>query len=204
MTKKKNVSKHNMIEDTLSIIQAILIFSVGVHMFQQTSIVAGGTTGLSLLASYFTTYTVGQLLFIINLPFYFIALARVGFLFFAKTLFCVILTSVLIDNMDSLIHIEITNRFFGALLSGLFCGIGILILLRHNASVGGFTILLRYVQDTFNINGGKLLLVLDSIIMLTSYALIDALTFFYSSLALLMVNLILILNNKPGRYSTGK
>ena len=204
MTKKKNASKHNMIEDTLSIIQAILIFSVGVYMFELTAIVAGGTTGISLLASYFTTYTVGQVLFVINLPFYFIALARFGFLFFAKTLFSVMLASALIDNMGSLIHIEITNRLFGAILSGLFCGVGVLILLRHNASFGGFTILAQYVQNTFNISGGKLLLILDSIIMLTSYTLIDTATLIYSSIALLIVNLILIFNHKPGRYSTGK
>ena len=195
------ISKHTIIEDTLSILQAILIFSVGVLLFKKAGIVAGGTTGLALLASYYFDYSLGTLFFIINLPFYFIALFRVGLIFFAKTLCTVMLASLLIDNLDSLIHIEIINRFFASILAGLFCGVGILILLRHNSSVGGFTILVRYVQDNFNISGGKLLLGIDSCIMLLSLYLFNLETVMYSAIALMMVNLVLIFNNKPGRYT---
>ena len=87
-------SKHSIIEDVQAIASATLIIALGVMVFKTAGLITGGTTGLALLLHYMTGWRFGLLLFVVNLPFYWLAWQKIGVDFTRKTFISVGLLSV--------------------------------------------------------------------------------------------------------------
>jgi uncharacterized membrane-anchored protein YitT (DUF2179 family) len=79
-------------------------------------------------------------------------------------------------------------------------GLGILSLFRHKASVGGINILALFLQDNFNIRPGFFQLAVDAIILVAAFFVLPFDRVIYSVLGALVLNFIVALNHKPGRY----
>ena len=86
--------KHSIAEDVQAIASATLIIALGVMVFKTAGLVTGGTTGLALLLHYITGWRFGMLLFVVNLPFYWLAWQKIGVDFTVKTFISVGLLSV--------------------------------------------------------------------------------------------------------------
>ena len=78
-------NKHSIVEDVQAIASATLIIALGVMVFKTAGLVTGGTTGLALLLHYMTGWRFGLLLFVVNLPFYWLAWHKIGVDFTLKT-----------------------------------------------------------------------------------------------------------------------
>ena len=87
-----------------------------------------------------------------------------------------------------------------AILGGLLCGTGMLILFRHRASLGGLNVLVLYLQERFGWRAGKLQMVLDSLIVLGGLVVADVPRVALSVLGAVVLNLTLAVNHRPGRY----
>ena len=87
-----------------------------------------------------------------------------------------------------------------AVLGGLLCGAGMLILFRHHASLGGFNVLVLYLQDRFGWRAGKVQMALDSLIVLGGLVVADPQRVALSVLGAGVLNLALTINHRPGRY----
>jgi uncharacterized membrane-anchored protein YitT (DUF2179 family) len=92
------------------------------------------------------------------------------------------------------------NPIFAAVLGGSLIGIGILISFRHVSSVGGFGILAKYLQDRFNISAGNFQMALDVMIVIIGFFMVSPIILAYSILAAIVLNMIISVNHKPGRY----
>lgn len=79
-------------------------------------------------------------------------------------------------------------------------GLGILSLFRHKASVGGINILALYLQDNFGIRAGWFQLGVDAVILVFAFFVLPVDRVLYSILGAVMLNLIIGLNHRPGRY----
>ncbi len=80
-------------------------------------------------------------------------------------------------------------------------GLGMLILFRHQSSLGGFNVLCLFIQDKFGISVGKSQLAIDTIILVTSFFFVSANVVLLSVLGAAALNLVLSMNHKPTRYS---
>ena len=89
----KGVS-HSLFDDVQAIFLASLFMSFGVALFTQQEFLIGGTAGVAFLGSYASSWSFGQLFFVINIPFYGLALWRLGWFFTLKTFFAVGLVSI--------------------------------------------------------------------------------------------------------------
>jgi len=86
------------------------------------------------------------------------------------------------------------------LLGGFLIGSGLLMLFRHNASLGGLNILSITLQEYYGISAGKFQMAVDSVIIIAAIFIVDMWSIAYSVLAAVALNLILAINHKPGYY----
>src|SRR5690606_30637308 len=85
---------HTLTEDAVAIFTGVLLISVGVAFFASAGLLTGGTAGLAFLLHYATGVGFGKIFFALNLPFYWLALRKLGRAFTFKTFAAVLLLSV--------------------------------------------------------------------------------------------------------------
>ena len=192
--------KHSLFEDIIAMLVGCLMASLGIFFLKTTAMVSGGVTGTALLVSQFSNLSFGQLLLLFNLPFLAFAARQRGWIFTLRSIFCSVLVAVFTDNMHHVLENYKLAPIYAAIMGGFLIGMGLLIMIRHQASLGGFTILALYLQERFNWSTGYLQLVFDSSIIIVSFFLVPTETIALSVLAAACLNLIIILNHKNGRY----
>ncbi len=193
-------SRHKLHEDVFAMLIGTMLVSLGVAFYTQAQLATGSTAGLALLLQYATGIPFGWLFFAINLPFYALAFFRMGWQFALKTAVCVALVSFFSGQIPLWIGIDRIEPLFAALVGGGLIGLGILSLFRHKASVGGINILSLYLQENFGIRAGYFQLGVDAIILVAAFFVLPIDRVLYSVLGALVLNMIIALNHRPGRY----
>lgn len=193
---------HSLFEDVLALLIGTLFVSLGIAMFNQAGLITGGTAGLAFLIHYATQIPFGPIFFVINLPFYFLALRRMGWRFTLKTFCAVALVSVFSSLHPQFVHFSALTPVYVALMGGFLMGTGFIVLFRHQASLGGVNILSLYLQDKYGIRAGKLQMAIDVVIVLASLLVVNLTALLASILGAVALNLVIMLNHRPGRYMT--
>jgi len=193
-------SHHRWYEDIFAILIGTMLVSLGIAFYAEAQLTTGSTAGLALLLQYVTDIPFGWLFFAINLPFYALALLRMGWPFALKTMASVALVSLFTGQVPGWIGIDSIDPLFAALVGGGLMGLGILSLFRHKASVGGINILALYLQDNFNIRAGYFQLGVDAVILVAAFFILPFDRVLYSVAGALVLNMIIALNHRPGRY----
>lgn len=191
---------HRPHEDAAALLTGTLFVGLGLMMFRQLGFITGGTAGVAFLLHYATGWNFGALFFCINLPFYGLALKRMGVPFTLKTFAAVALLAGMTNLLPLFIHIDELSPLFAAISGGLLMGTGMLILFRHRASLGGFNVLVLYLQERFGWRAGFLQMGLDCSIVLAAFALTDWQHIAYSVLGAVVTNQTLAANHRAGRY----
>ena len=194
--------RHRPHEDVQALLTGTLFVALGVVMFGHTGLLTGGTVGIAFLIHYATGWNFGLLLFLINLPFYALAWRRMGRAFTLKTFAAVGLLSILVNVLPRLVSFESLSPPFTAVMGGLLMGAGMLMLFRHRASLGGFNVLVLYLQERFGWRAGRLQMGLDCGIVLASFALVSWQHVALSVLGAVVMNQTLATNHRAGRYIT--
>jgi uncharacterized membrane-anchored protein YitT (DUF2179 family) len=190
---------HGWLDDVQAILTGTLLASLGVFIITNGELMTGGTVGLAALLHYATGTSLGVLLFLINLPFYLVAVHRKGWAFSLKSLGSVLLLSTFVELMPHALVFGHVHPLFGAIIGGLLAGVGILVLFRHNASLGGFNILALYLQERLGWRAGVTLLTTDAAIYLASFALVPPKLVLISMAGAVVLNLVLVFNHNAGR-----
>lgn len=191
---------HTLLEDVQAVLAGALLVSLGVALIGSANLITGGVVGLAFLLHYATGLSFGKLFFPINLPFYLLALRKLGREFVLKTLASVTLLAVFADVIPSVLIIEKIDPFYAATAGGLLMGVGLLILFRHRASLGGLNVLVLFVQDRYGWRAGNVQLALDAAILVGSMSMISAHSVAISLIGAAVLNLSLAINHRPGRY----
>lgn len=196
----KPVQQHSLFEDAQALLTGTLLVSLGVALLGKASLITGGTVGIAFLLHYATGISFGKLFFLINLPFYFLAVKKMGWKFTLKTFGAVFLLSGFSELLPLVFRIEHLDPLYAAIMGGLLCGVGLLVLFRHRASLGGINVLVLYLQERFGLRAGLVQLGLDATILLLSLPMIPVSLVAISLLGAAMLNLTLAVNHRPGRY----
>jgi uncharacterized membrane-anchored protein YitT (DUF2179 family) len=194
-------SWHRLQDDVQGLVTGTLFVALGIFLMKCAGLVPGGIVGLALLLHYGTGVDLGAVLFLVNLPFYALAWARMGRAFTFRTAIAVSLLSLLSWWLPQAVTLQQIDGALAAVTGGLLCGAGILIVFRHGASVGGLNILVLRLQDRFGWPAGKTQMALDALIVLGgAWYVGDARRLSLSILAVVALNLALVYNHRPGRY----
>ncbi|RRJ84033.1 YitT family protein [Aestuariirhabdus litorea] len=195
-------TKHTPFEDLQAMVTATALVSLGVFLLNFAGLLAGGTTGLALLLQKLTGVTFGVLFVALNLPFFYLALKQMGWQFTLKTFASIIMVALATEFLSRVIRVESANPLYCAVMGGLLIGCGLLILFRHQASLGGFNILALYMQNRYGISAGKFQMGLDGGIVVASFFVVTPWVLLVSMIGAVAVNLAIAVNHKPGRYVT--
>lgn len=193
-------TRHSRFDDLQGILTGALVVAIGILFIRQAGLLTGGAVGLSFLVHYATGANFGLTLFLVNLPFYWLALRRMGRAFTFKTLATVGGVALLSELLPRLVTIGHIEPFFAGAAGGLLMGVGMLILFRHHASLGGFNVLVLWLQERRGWRAGKLQMGIDLAILLGAALLAPPLLLAASILGAALLNFALAVNHKPGRY----
>lgn len=194
------VPHHRLHEDLQALATGTLFVALGVVMFGHAGLLTGGTAGIAFLVHYGTGLSFGLAFFLVNLPFYVFAWRRMGPVFTVKTFAAVGLLSLFSWLLPQGLSFGYLSPALAAVLGGLLCGAGMLIVFRHGASLGGLNIVVLYLQERLGWRAGKVQMVMDGLIVLGALWMTDWQRVALSVLGAVVLNLALAINHRPGRY----
>ncbi|CAM0555131.1 hypothetical protein EHLJMEHL_04721 [Vreelandella titanicae] len=196
--------QHRPYEDMMAMLLGTFFVALGVTFYTHAVLLTGSTAGLALLLSYITSsitgWGFGVYFFAINLPFYYLAVKRMGWSFTLRTFAAIGLVSLFSELTQGWVQFANVPSIYAALMGGALMGIGMLMLFRHRTSLGGINILALYLQDKHGLRAGYVQLAIDGVILLIALTQLPLDRVGYSVLGALTLNLIIALNHKPGRY----
>ncbi|WP_287876764.1 YitT family protein [Acidovorax sp.] len=191
---------HSATEDAVAVFTGVLLISVGVAFFTSAGLLTGGTAGLAFLLHYATGIGFGKIFFVLNLPFYWLALRKLGREFTLKTFAAVLLLSVLTEWQAQFLQFSHLQPLYAAIAGGLITGTGFLVLFRHRCSLGGVGIAALYLQDSYGWRAGKVQMAVDCCIVLLALWTVEPVRVAWSIAGAVALNLVLAMNHRPGRY----
>jgi uncharacterized membrane-anchored protein YitT (DUF2179 family) len=191
---------HTPVEDAFGLFTGVLVASLGIYLIQSAGAVTGGTAGLSLLLSYATPLPFGWLFVLINVPAFAVAAWQKGAVFTLKSLGCVVAVSLATRVHAEMLGLDHLHAAYGVVAGNLLAGSGLLILFRHGASLGGFNVIALLMQEKLGLRAGYVQMGLDVAVVLTSLLVVDPGLVLLSALGAVVLNLVLALNHRPGRY----
>ena len=191
---------HSPWEDAQGIAASVLMISLGISLFRQTGLITSGIAGWSLVLHYISGTSVGILFFVLNAPFYLLAIARLGWMFTLKTMAAVALLSVLVDLEAGWLVVAYVHPLFAAILGGVLMGFGLLGVFRHRASVGGISIVAVWLQDLIGLRAGITLILFDLTVFGTALFVAPLDKVIYSLIGAITLNAFLAVNHRNDRY----
>ena len=193
-------SDHSLFEDIQALVSSTLLFAFAIVLFRHAGLLTGDTAGLAFLGHYASDVSFGLLYFLINIPFYIFGLLALGRAFTLKTFAAVALLSLYSEVLPRWIHIESIHPVFAAVIGGLLAGAGLLMLVRHRASLGGLGVMAIYLQKKRGWSAGTLQMIADGFIVCAALAIVEPTRVALSILGALVLNMVLAINHRPGRY----
>lgn len=177
-----------------------VLASLGLFLLQGAGAVTGGTAGLSLLLTHLLPVSFAGIFVTVSAPFILLGARRRGWGFATRTVAAVVVVSGLSLLQPGAITLTRLSPVYGTLVGNLLCGLGILILFRHGASLGGFNIVALVAQQRRRWRAGYVQLVLDGLVLALYALTAPGPALLYSAAGTVVLNLVLAMNHRPGRY----
>lgn len=191
---------HSRVEDVLGVATGTFVASFGLSLLSSVAAVTGGTAGLALLVSYALPVPFGVVFACVNLPFLALALWQKGRSFTVRSVVSVALVSAFSLVHPRLLHLGEAQPAYAIVTGNLLVGIGLLIVFRHGSSLGGFNVVALLAQERLGWRAGYVQLGLDVCVVLLALTVAAPGTVLLSAVGAAVLNLVLALNHRPGRY----
>ncbi len=192
--------RHSFWEDALAILVGTTLVALSIQFLRASELFTGQIAGLSLVLSYPTGLPFGAIFFVLNLPFYLLAIRQIGWRFTIKSFLAVALMSTIAESLPLVLTMNHLHPALGATLSGILAGVGLLMLFRHGATLGGVGVVALWAQDTKGIKAGHVQLGFDICVFALAFFLFDWQRVLWSLLGAVVLNLIITVNHRRDRY----
>lgn len=194
------MNQHRLYEDIAAIVTGALLVSLGTVLLGKASLLTGGSVGIGLLLQVAFGINFGVAFFVVNLPFFVLALFRMGWQFTLRTAIAVGLVSIFNWAGGELIELNAINPIYAAIMGGLLAGIGLLVLFRHRTGLGGTNILALFLYERFGWKTGRVQLIIDLMILGASFFVLAPENIALSVLGAAIVSSVLMINHRADRY----
>ena len=192
------IRRYPVLDDAQGFATAVLLVGLGLAVLRSAHLLTGGLPGLAFVLNYASGWPLGWTLLIVNLPFVAFGWHAFGLRFTWKTILVVAGLSLGVEGMGRVLSVHAAHPLFAAVVGGLLIGIGLLILFRHGASLGGFGVLALFLQRRYGWSAGAVQMACDAAIVASAFALMEPSRVGYSIVSAVMVNLVLVWNHRPG------
>ncbi|MDT9595282.1 YitT family protein [Nocardioides zeae] len=191
---------HSPLENVLGVMTGTFVASLGLLFLTGVDAVTGGTAGLALLVVYASGLSFGVLFITVNLPFFVLAVVMKGWAFTLRSLLCVALVSGFSELHHRMVSLGDLSEPYAVVAGNVLVGIGLLIVFRHGASLGGFNVVALLAQERLGWRAGYVQMGLDVVVVLSAAAVTSLSMVLLSAVGAALLNLVLALNHRPGRY----
>ena len=170
-------SAGTIFKEYLLITLGLTLYALGWALFlTPNSMLGGGVTGFSALLQYVTNGAIplSVTYFVMNILLLIIGTKILGTGFGAKTIYAIIMTSIMLELTQRFIPVEFTTYFANqgeivcAILGGIMAGVGIGLSMSQGGSTGGTDIIALVWCKFKPASPGKIILIIDVIIILSS------------------------------------
>ncbi len=185
-----------LLDDVQGLLTGCALTALALLLFQGAHLVPGGTVGLALLLQRGTGLPLAAAFPLVVAPFYLLALWQMGRGFTVRTALSVALVTAFTAALPHGLQLAQVRPWLAGGLGGLLAGVGILILFRHRASLGGFNVLALLAQRTFGWKAGLVQAGLDAAVVLLGAVLGEPRLLGWSLLSVLTLNLVLVANHR--------
>lgn len=154
----------------------LMLFVIGWTIFLvPNNLVGGGVTGIASIVQYATGIKMGYTYFVVNLLLLAAGVLVLGKGFGFKTVYAVLFTSVCLNVFQGIVPQELieglalaNGKLMCTIIGGIMVGIGIGMSFSQGGSTGGTDIIALMVIKYRNISPGKVILLMDFIIISSS------------------------------------
>lgn len=170
-------SAGTIFKEYLLITLGLTLYALGWALFlTPNSMLGGGVTGFSALLQYVTNGAIplSVTYFVMNILLLIIGTKILGTGFGAKTIYAIIMTSIMLELTQRFIPVEFTTYFANqgeivcAVLGGIMAGVGIGLSMSQGGSTGGTDIIALVWCKFKPASPGKIILIIDVMIILSS------------------------------------
>lgn len=197
------VPPHSLVENAAGLLTGSFLASLGLFVLHAGGVGTGGTAGLSLLLARASGWSFALGFLIVSLPFVALAIRGKGWAFTARTVAALALVSAFATVHVQAFGQESIAPVYAALVGNLLAGVGILVVFRHGSSLGGFTVVALLCQERLGWRAGYVQMVLDVAVVLAFAAVSDLSVALASAAGAVLLNLVIAMNHRPGRYVVG-
>ncbi|RAL21082.1 YitT family protein [Thermoflavimicrobium daqui] len=161
------------IKNIIIILIGAFIFSIGINYFAIPSKLAeGGFTGIAMLLHYKLGWDTGILVFLLNLPLFFVGYKVFGKQTLIYTIIGTTAVSVFLGLTQNLGK-PVTDTLLNALYTGVLVGIGLGLIFRVGGTTGGVDIIARLVNKYFGWSIGRTMFLFDFAVICSSIFVIN-------------------------------
>ncbi len=191
---------HSKAEDGHALAMGAAFVAFGIVLLKAAGLVTGGVAGIALIISYATSWPVGPLFVLLNLPFFVLAQRQMGVAFTIKSALTMVTLALLAGLMPGWLGMTKANPLFAAVFGGSLIGMGVLSLARHRASVGGIGIVALYLQEQRGLSAGLVQMTSDIAILAGAFPVIGTERLLNSSVSAIALRVVIFAYHRPGRY----
>ena len=170
-----NTSIGTLIKEYLLITLGVTLYALGWAMFlTPNSMIGGGVTGFSAILEYAFNLPIPITYFVLNILLLVIGTKILGTGFGAKTIYAIIMTSVMLAVTKEFIPVDFVAAFSQdskivcTVLGGIMAGVGIGLSMSMGGSTGGTDIIALIWCKFKHASPGRVILIIDIIIILAS------------------------------------
>ena len=196
-------ARHTPLENAQGLAFGTMLVGLSVTLLLHLGLVTGQVAGVAALTSYVTGWSYGAVFFVLNLPFYAFGWAKMGARFTLISLACVAAVSVLTEWLPTAIPWGAVDPWAGSVWFGVLAGFGFIAIFRHRASLGGIGIVAVWLQEVRGWRAGYVQLAVDACIFAAGFALLDPWIVLVSLPGTVILNILIAINHRPGRYTGG-
>ncbi|SEK79381.1 Uncharacterized membrane-anchored protein YitT, contains DUF161 and DUF2179 domains [Chitinophaga rupis] len=186
-TRKARLARIRLVQNTqdaVLIVIGVLLAALGLKGFLlPNEFLDGGVTGISLLISRLTGWSISVLLIVINIPFILLAYRQLSLSFTIKAL------AAIIGLATALVFIKVpvitSDKLLIALFGGFFLGAGIGMSVRGGAVLDGTEVLALYINRKTVLSMGEVIMYFNILIFGVAAVLINIETAMYAMLTYL-------------------
>ena len=193
-------TRHSVAEDVQGIVIGTFVAGLGLYLLKAAGAVTGGTAGLALLLDQATALPFWLIFVLVNLPFAILALWKKGVRFTVLTCIAIAGVSGLSVANAHLLPVHGLDPVYGVFAGNVLAGVGLLILFRHGASVGGVNIVALILQEKTGFRAGWTQMTLDVLVVLFSLLVLPWPTVILSAAGAVVMSAVLAMNHREGRY----
>lgn len=130
------------------------------------NIIDGGVIGISMIISHVIKANLGLIVLILNAPFIFLAMKKMGGKFVIKTAYANFVLAIFLNIFN---HYKVTgDHLLATVFGGIILGLGVGIILKHEGSLDGTEILSLLVSKKFGFSVGEFIMGINVFIYLVA------------------------------------